>query len=55
VGNCVGTLPLRCALLKAAKLYASKSGARYFIRVCLGKPVSGVTVRLFDVEESFPI
>jgi len=40
----MGTLPLHDALLKPAKLCASKSGARHFMRVCLGKPVSGTTV-----------
>jgi hypothetical protein len=39
-----GTLPLHCALLQTAKLRTSKSGALYFMRVCLGKPVSRPTV-----------
>jgi hypothetical protein len=42
----IGTLPLHCALPKAAKPDASKNGAQYFIRVCLGKPVSGTTIRV---------
>ena len=32
------------ALLKAAKTCASNNGAQYFMRVCLGKAVSGATV-----------
>ncbi len=40
----IGALPLQCALPKTAGSCANESGAQYFIRVCLGKPVSGATI-----------
>lgn len=49
----IGALTLHCALLKAAKPYASNNGAYHFIRVCLGKAVSSATVPVVCLATGF--
>ena len=44
----MGTLSLQCALLKAEKRTQGKVGLTFFMRVRLGKPVSGATGTKFS-------